>query len=47
MSLYLNRLALGEQAAGEAVAKLAILLASFFAGVGYLLLRAAPFIPSE
>lgn len=43
MSLLITLLALGEQSSGEAVAKLAILLASFVSGTaGYLLLRALP-----
>ncbi|GAA3936172.1 Na+/H+ antiporter NhaA [Hymenobacter algoricola] len=41
MSLFITLLALGEHSPGEAVAKLAILLASLVSGmVGYLLLRA-------
>jgi NhaA family Na+:H+ antiporter len=40
MSLFITLLALGEHSEGEAVAKLAILLASLVAGtVGYLLLH--------
>jgi NhaA family Na+:H+ antiporter len=43
MSLLIRRLALGEQSSGEAVAKLAILLASFVSGTaGYLLLQVLP-----
>jgi NhaA family Na+:H+ antiporter len=43
ISLFITLLALGEHSAGEAVAKLAILLASVVAGtLGYALLRALP-----
>lgn len=43
MSLFITLLALGEHSEGEAVAKLAILLASLLAGtIGYLLLRSTP-----
>lgn len=43
MSLFITLLAQGEHTGGEAVAKLAILLASGVSGaVGYLLLRRAP-----
>ena len=43
MSLFITLLALGEHSEGEAVAKLAILLASSASGLlGYLLLRTAP-----
>ncbi|UOQ66488.1 Na+/H+ antiporter NhaA [Hymenobacter volaticus] len=43
MSLFVTLLALGEHSEGEAVAKLAILLASLLAGtVGYLLLYSTP-----
>lgn len=43
MSLFITLLALGEHSEGEAVAKLAILLASSVSGLlGYLLLRTAP-----
>ncbi|WP_426060984.1 Na+/H+ antiporter NhaA [Hymenobacter sp. B1770] len=43
MSLFITLLALGENSPGEAVAKLAILLASLVAGTaGYLLLRSTP-----
>lgn len=43
MSLFITLLALGEHSTGEAVAKLAILLASLVSGTaGYLLLRSTP-----
>ncbi|MDO7873222.1 Na+/H+ antiporter NhaA [Hymenobacter sp. ASUV-10] len=43
MSLFVTLLALGEHSAGEAVAKLAILLTSLLAGtLGYWLLRSSP-----
>jgi NhaA family Na+:H+ antiporter len=43
ISLFITLLALGEHSPGEAVAKLAILLASVVAGVlGYVLLRTLP-----
>jgi NhaA family Na+:H+ antiporter len=43
MSLFITLLALGEHSTGEAVAKLAILLASLVSGTsGYLLLRSIP-----
>ncbi|MCA8831579.1 Na+/H+ antiporter NhaA [Hymenobacter pini] len=43
MSLFITLLALGEHSAGEPVAKLAILTASFLSGtVGFLLLRTTP-----
>ncbi|MBO0360588.1 Na+/H+ antiporter NhaA [Hymenobacter sp. BT186] len=43
MALFVTLLALGEHSEGEAVAKLAILLASLTSGtVGYLLLRSTP-----
>lgn len=46
MSLFVTLLALGEHSEGEAVAKLAILLASLLAGtVGYLLLYTTPTAP--
>ena len=46
MSLFITLLALGEHSEGEAVAKLAILLASLLAGtVGYLLLYSTPAPP--
>jgi len=45
MSLFVTLLALGEHSAGEAVAKLAILLTSLLAGtVGYWLLRSSPVV---
>ena len=47
MSLFVTLLALGEHSEKEAVAKLAILLASLLAGVvGYLLLRSTPVAPA-
>jgi NhaA family Na+:H+ antiporter len=47
MSLFITLLALGEHSAGEPVAKVAILCASFISGtVGFLLLRSAPAAPS-
>lgn len=46
MSLFITLLALGEHTGGEAVAKLAILLASGLAGTaGYFLLRSTPQVP--
>ncbi|RSK51318.1 Na+/H+ antiporter NhaA [Hymenobacter rigui] len=46
MSLFITLLALGEQSAGEPVAKLAILTASFLSGtMGFLLLRTTPAAP--
>ncbi|WP_044016226.1 Na+/H+ antiporter NhaA [Hymenobacter sp. APR13] len=46
MSLFITLLALGEHSAGEPVAKVAILSASFISGtVGFLLLRSAPAAP--
>ncbi|WBO83381.1 Na+/H+ antiporter NhaA [Hymenobacter yonginensis] len=46
MSLFITLLALGEHSAGEPVAKVAILCASFVSGtVGFLLLRSAPAAP--
>ncbi|RSK45928.1 Na+/H+ antiporter NhaA [Hymenobacter perfusus] len=46
MSLFITLLALGEHSAGEPVAKVAILTASFLSGtVGFLLLRTAPAAP--
>lgn len=48
MALFVTLLALGERSEGEAVAKLAILMASFVSGtLGYLLLRTTPKIPSS
>ncbi|SDY05040.1 Na+/H+ antiporter NhaA [Hymenobacter psychrophilus] len=47
MSLFITLLALGEHSAGEPVAKLAILTASFISGtLGFLLLRTMP-LPEE
>ena len=48
MSLFITLLALGEHTDGEAVAKLAILLASLLAGIsGYALLRTTPHVSTD
>lgn len=48
ISLFITLLALGEQSTGEAVAKLAILLASLLAGsLGYVFLRLSSRAPSK
>jgi len=48
MSLFITLLALGEQSEGEAVAKLAILVASLCSGiVGFLLLRTTPIVAQD